>query len=109
VIEDDDAHNPVKRGRQYWMETVVGGQRYRESLHTTDWREAKDREKERPAELARRPADPTQRGRSYGSLDVTKAIDAYARGLTSFSSLGPLCQTPLAVASSNEDRRSCDS
>ena len=33
-----------KRGRQYWMDSVVGGQRYREPLHTTDWREAKERE-----------------------------------------------------------------
>jgi integrase len=68
-----------KRGRQYWMDSVVGGQRYREPLDTTDWREAKEREKQRLAELARRPADPTRRGRSYGALDVTKAIDAYAK------------------------------
>ena len=41
--------------------------------------EAKEREKERLAELARRPADSAQRGRSYGALDVTKAIEAYAK------------------------------
>ena len=68
-----------KRGRQYWMDTVVGGQRYREPLHATDWREAKEHEKERVAELARRPADPAGRGRSYGALDVSKAIEAYAK------------------------------
>jgi integrase len=68
-----------KRGRQYWMDSVVGGQRYREPLHTTDWREAKEREKQRLAELARRPADPARRGRSYGALDVATAIDAYAK------------------------------
>jgi hypothetical protein len=28
------------------MDMVVGGQRYREPLNTTDWREAKDREKQ---------------------------------------------------------------
>jgi hypothetical protein len=61
------------------MDNVVGGQRYREPRHTTDWREAKEREKERLAELARRPADPARRGRSYGALDVTKAIEAYAK------------------------------
>ena len=68
-----------KRGRQYWMDTVVDGQRYREPLRTTDWREAKEREKERLAELARRPADPARRGRSYGALEVTKAIEAYSK------------------------------
>jgi hypothetical protein len=68
-----------KRGRKYWMDSVVGGQRYREPLHTTDWREAKDGEKQRLTELARRPADPARRGRSYGALDVTKAIDAYGK------------------------------
>ena len=68
-----------KRGRQYWIDAVVRGQRYREPLHTTDWREAKDREKHRLSELALRPADPAKRGRSYGALDVTAAIDAYAK------------------------------
>jgi hypothetical protein len=79
VIEDDDVDDLWKRGRQYWMDSVGGGQRYREPLHTTDWREAKEREKERLGELARRPADPAHRGRSYGALEVTKAIEAYAK------------------------------
>jgi integrase len=68
-----------KRGRQYWMDSVVGGQRYREPLHTADWREAKEREKERLVELSRRPADPAHRAQSYGALDVTTAIETYAR------------------------------
>jgi hypothetical protein len=68
-----------KRGRQYWMDSVVRGQRYREPLHTTDWREAKEREKERLTELSRRPGDPAQRGRSYGAHDVAKAVEAYAK------------------------------
>jgi hypothetical protein len=68
-----------KRGRQYWMDSVVGGQRYREPLYTTDWREAKEREKERLVELSWRPADPARRAQSYGALDVTTAIEAYAK------------------------------
>jgi integrase len=67
-----------KRGQQYWLDVVVHRQRYREPLHTTDWREAKAREKERVVELSRRPADPAQRGRAYGALDVNAAIQAYA-------------------------------
>ena len=69
-----------KRGRQYWMDTVVGGRRYRKPLLTTDWREAKDREKQHLAELARRPADPARRGRSYGALDVTKGDRGVRQG-----------------------------
>ena len=55
MIEDDDVDDLWKRGRQYWMDSVVGGQRYREPLDTTDWREAKELEKQRLTELARRP------------------------------------------------------
>src|SRR5262245_37373459 len=67
-----------KRGRQYWMDAVVRGQRYREPLHTTDRRQAKERERERLAELLRRPLDPAKRGKTFGVLDVQTAITAYA-------------------------------
>lgn len=79
MIEDDDADDPVEARPEYWMDTVVRGQRCGEPLHTTDWREAKEREKERLAELARRPADPCRRGRTYGALDVSHTIEAYAQ------------------------------
>jgi len=55
----------------------LNGQRYREPLGTTDWREARDVEKRRIAELAKRPPDPAKRRRTLGSLDVQSAIDAY--------------------------------
>ncbi len=67
-----------KRGKQYWMDVTVNGQRYREPLGTTDWREAKSIEQRRVAEIARRPPDPTKRRQTFGSLDVKSAIDAYA-------------------------------
>ena len=35
-----------KRGRNWWADATVNGQRYRESLKTTDRREARNREKE---------------------------------------------------------------
>ncbi len=47
-----------KRGKQYWMDVVVNGQRYRESLRTTDWRQAQQLQKERIAQLAKRAPDP---------------------------------------------------
>ncbi len=35
-----------KRGKTWWTDFSVNGQRYRESLRVTDWREAQAREKE---------------------------------------------------------------
>jgi integrase len=67
-----------KRGKHYWLDVVVHGDRYREPLGTTDWREAREREKTRIAELQRRPPDPTKRARAFGALMVADAIDAYA-------------------------------
>ena len=52
--------------------------RYRESLSTTDWREAKRREKQRLQELVNRSPDPLKLGQTYGALDVKTAIDQYA-------------------------------
>jgi hypothetical protein len=35
-----------KRGKTWWTDFSVNGQRYRQSLDTTDWRAAQAREKE---------------------------------------------------------------
>src|SRR5688572_21394904 len=67
-----------KRGNRYWSDVTVNGQRYREPLDTTDWREAREIEKHRIAELTKRPPDRARRGYSYGALDVKTAIDTYA-------------------------------
>jgi integrase len=67
-----------KRGRQYWMDVTVNGQRWREPLGTSDWREARALETRRVAELARRPPDPARRRQTFSALDVKSAIDAYA-------------------------------
>ena len=48
-----------KRGKQYWLDAVVNGERYRERLGTMDWRQARELEKKRIAELEKRPPDPT--------------------------------------------------
>lgn len=50
-----------KRGDQFWMDVTVNGQRYREPLGTSDWREARATEKHRIAELTKRPPDPGRR------------------------------------------------
>jgi hypothetical protein len=67
-----------KRGKQYWLDVVVHGERHREPLGTTDWREARELEKTRVAELHRRPADPTKRARAFGALTVAAAVEHYA-------------------------------
>jgi integrase len=67
-----------KRGKQYWIDTVVHGERHREPLGTTDWREARALEKKRIVELQQRPPDPTKRARKYSNLTVATAIDQYA-------------------------------
>ena len=67
-----------KRGKLYWMDVVVNGQRYRESLRTTDWRQAIQLQRERVAQLSRRAPDPTGFGKRYGAMDVQAAIAAYA-------------------------------
>ncbi len=67
-----------KRGRQYWLDAVVHGERYREPLGTTDWRQAKEFEKKRLAELLKRPPDPTKRAHKFSALPIEVAIDQYA-------------------------------
>jgi hypothetical protein len=67
-----------KRGKQYWLDAVVHGERHREPLGTTDWRRAKELEKERIAELQKRPPDPTKRAHKFSSLDVAAAVEIYA-------------------------------
>src|SRR5579872_6469179 len=67
-----------KRGSQYWMDVTINGQRYREPLNTTDWREARTRETRRVAELALRPPDLAKSVRTFAALDVKSAIETYA-------------------------------
>ena len=67
-----------KRGKQYWLDAVVNGERHREPLGTTDWRQAKDLEKKRIAELQKRPPDPTKRAQKFSSLPIDIAIEQYS-------------------------------
>lgn len=67
-----------KRGRQYWIDVVVRGVRYREPLQSTDWREATRLARERVEQLERRAKVPTANSRAYAALPVVAAITAYA-------------------------------
>ena len=68
-----------KRGKQYWMDVIIRGQRYREPLDTSDWREAKQLERERVQQIESRGPVPTGNSKAYAALDVASAIEAYAR------------------------------
>jgi integrase len=67
-----------KRGKQYWLDAVGHGHRYREPLNTTDWREAKRLERERLEQLEGRASVPTANSKTYAAMDVETAIRTYA-------------------------------
>lgn len=66
-----------KRGKIWWMDAVVNGYRYRESLKTTDGRIAPSLERERIAELANKAPDPTRKSRSIASSTIQHALEMY--------------------------------
>jgi integrase len=66
-----------KRHKTWHVDAVVNGVRYRESLGTTDKREAKKLERERCEQLKDRAPDPTKRTKAYGAMTVEMAVKAY--------------------------------
>ena len=67
-----------KRGKWYWLDAVVHGQRYREPLGTSDWREATRLERQRVEQLEGRATVPTAKSLTYAGMDVAAAITTYA-------------------------------
>ncbi len=66
-----------KRGKIFWMDAVVNGHRFRESLGTTDARKAPSFERERIIQLQNRAPDPTRKTQTFGSMTIDIAIPAY--------------------------------
>jgi len=66
-----------KRSGWYWTDVTVNGIRYREPLGTRDRREAPTLERERIKLLEKRAPDPQKRGKSYGSMSIEAAMQAY--------------------------------
>jgi len=64
-----------KRGKVWWADISVNGQRYRESLNTTDWREA-EREQKKLIERAELGKVATA-GKKFGRLGFTEASTRY--------------------------------
>lgn len=67
---------PKKNGA-FWMDLRVNDCRYREPLGTTDRGEAHELMLKRIEHLKTKAPDPAKRSKSFGSMDVSTAIDAY--------------------------------
>jgi hypothetical protein len=61
-----------RRGKCYWTDFSINGLRYRQSLHTTDWREAQQNEKRLIAEA--QTGKITQPGRALARLAFSIAL-----------------------------------
>ena len=64
-----------KRGKTWWTDFSVNGQRFRQSLHTKDWREALHTEKELIAQA--REGKISLAGQSFARLAFPEALDRY--------------------------------
>ena len=67
-----------KRGRTWWSDFSVNGQRFRLSLDTSDWREAQRQEKERIAQAS--AGKLTTSGQQFARLAFSEAADRYVDG-----------------------------
>ena len=65
----------IKRGKTWHCHFVVNGQRFRQSLETTDWREAQSKEKDKIADA--REGKLTQTSSSLARQPFEKAADDY--------------------------------
>ncbi len=64
-----------RRGKWWWSDFSVNGQRYRQSLRTTDWRGAQAREKELITQASQGKLTPTSQ--QFARLAFSEAADRY--------------------------------
>jgi integrase len=64
-----------KRGKTWWADFSVNGQRFRESLGTTDWRDAQAREKELIVQASQGKI--AQSSQKFARLPFSQAADRY--------------------------------
>ena len=65
----------VKRGKTWHTHFFVDGQRFRQSLETSDWREAQAKEKELIAEASQGKLAPASQ--QFSRLNMNEALDRY--------------------------------
>jgi integrase len=68
----------IKRGKTWHTHFFVDGQRFRQSLDTSDWREAQAREKELIAQAAQGTLNASHKG--FAKLGFAEAADSYFSG-----------------------------
>ena len=68
---------PNKKTGAFWMDVRIDGVRYREPLGTRDRGEAGELMHKRIEQLKTKAPDPAKRGKSFASMDVSTAIEAY--------------------------------
>jgi integrase len=66
---------PIKRGKIYHCDFFVDGRRFRQSLDTTDWREAQAREKELISQASQGKL--AAASQQFSKLNVSLAIERY--------------------------------
>ena len=64
-----------KRGKTWHTDFSVNGQRFRQSLDTSDWREAQSKEKELIAQASAGKLAPASK--QFSKLTITEAIERY--------------------------------
>ena len=69
---------PKKNGT-FWMDFRVNGARYREPLGTCDRSEAHELMLKRIEQLKTKAPDPEKRSKSYGTMDIDTAVEAYSK------------------------------
>lgn len=67
-----------KGRKSYYLDVVINGVQYRESLKTTDWRKARTLARDRVRQLEERAPDTVRRGKAYGSMDIQAAMKSYS-------------------------------
>lgn len=64
-----------KRNKTWWTDFSINGARYRQSLETTDWRQAQAREKEKIAQASAGNLSPA--GQQFARLGFSIAADRF--------------------------------
>jgi hypothetical protein len=64
-----------KRGKTWHTDFMVNGERFRQSLDTTDWREAQSEEKKLIAQASAGKLAPASK--QFSKLNITEAIERY--------------------------------
>ena len=67
-----------RRNKTWWSDFSTNGQRYRQSLRTTDWREAQAGEKALITQASQGKLTPTSQ--QFARLAFSEALDRYLAG-----------------------------